>query len=237
MVAASRRLGRIPYVIKPSLKSLLQELQASRPVLVLQNLGLTLWPIWHYAVVIGYSADSDEIILRSGVTQRQILSAHRFLRTWEGSERWAMVLLKPGELPASPEQLSYLKAIAAMERSLPADALISAYQAALVHWKDHPIALYGLAASQHAKGDLKRAEKSYRKLLAQKNNHVAAYNNLAEVLADQGCYKAALGMVNQALQRKPGVLRQHLLETRRDIQRRQAVYPNQSVSCEDDIVD
>jgi hypothetical protein len=226
MVAASRRFDRIPYQINPELIALIKELQAGRPVLVLQNLGLELWPVWHYAVVIGYSVEDDELILRSGVTRRERLSTHRFLATWEKSDNWAMVLLKPGELPASPEQLPYLKAVAATEELASVDSLISAYRAALIEWPESQIALFGLAASLHAKGDLVAAERSYRKLLATKPDHIAAYNNLAEVLADRGCFTEALQMLDRALQRETGELRQHLLDTGRGLEIRKANHPS-----------
>jgi hypothetical protein len=232
MVAASRRFGRIPYQINPELIALIEELQSGRPVLVLQNLGLKLWPVWHYAVVIGYSLDKDEVILRSGITRREVLSAHRFLTTWEHSENWAIVLLKPGELPARPEQLPYLKAVAAMEEIAPVDSLISAYLAALMEWPDSPVAQFGLAASRHSKGDLIAAEQSYRKLLATKPDHMAAYNNLAEVLADRGCFTEALHIIESALQQEPGELRQHLLNTRRELESRKANHPPQLTPCQ-----
>lgn len=237
MIAASRRFGRIPYVINPDLSSLLDELQAGRPVLVLQNLGLQLWPVWHYAVVIGYSVEADEILLRSGITRRETLSAHRFIHTWEHSNHWAMVLLKPGELPARPEQLPYLKAVAAMEQLVPAEVLISAYQAALNQWPDSPIALFGLAASHHTMGELKAAEKIYRKLLGINPDHIAAYNNLAEVLADQGCYKEAVTTINRALQKTPGEFHQHLLETSREIEKKANKNPHQTAVCKGDAKD
>jgi tetratricopeptide (TPR) repeat protein len=232
MLAASRRFSRIPYQIHPELSALIEELQVGRPVLVLQNLGLKLWPVWHYAVVIGYSGKADELILRSGLTRRKIISTHRFLDTWEHSDNWAMVLLKPGELPARPEQLPYLKAVAAMETVAPVDSLITAYRSALTEWPESPTALFGLAASLHAKGELKAAEQNYQKLLAAHPNHIAGYNNLAEVLADRGCYTEALYLIEQALQRKPGELGRHLLETGREIMNRQATQPLKISPCQ-----
>jgi hypothetical protein len=233
LVAASRRFNRIPYQINPNMTALIEELQAGRPVLILQNLGLKLWPVWHYAVVIGYSVEADELILRSGVTWREVLSTHRFLATWKHSDNWAIVLLKPGELPARPEQLPYLKAVAAMEELAPVDSLISAYRVALIEWPESPIALFGLAASLHTKGDLLAAEQGYRKLLAAKPDHLAAQNNLAEVLADRGCFTEALHMIERALKQEPGELRQHLLDTRRELEIRKASHPLQLPPCQD----
>ncbi|MET0068574.1 MAG: PA2778 family cysteine peptidase [Candidatus Thiodiazotropha sp.] len=231
MVAVSRRYQRIPYVIRPDLDSLLAELQAGRPVLVLQNLGFTHFPVWHYAVVIGYSAERDEMILRSGVTRREALNAHRFLDTWKRSDHWAMVLLRPGDLPAVPDQLPYLKAVAALERSAPAESLIAAYRAALDHWPESSIALFGLAVAQHAKGDLAAAELSYRRLLEAEPDFIAAHNNLAEVLADRGCYREAKAVIRQALQQESGALQQELVQTEREIGRRIANPPSPPLPC------
>ena len=41
LLAASRRAGRIPYPVGPALDALIAEIDAGRPVLVLQNLGFT----------------------------------------------------------------------------------------------------------------------------------------------------------------------------------------------------
>src|SRR5690606_37665875 len=70
MLAASRDFGRLPYVIEPNLPSLLAEVAAGRPVLVLQNLGVRFAPAWHYAVVVGFSPETGEIVLRSGTQRR-----------------------------------------------------------------------------------------------------------------------------------------------------------------------
>ena len=66
MVAAVRRYDRIPYLIQPTLPALLAELQANRPVIVFENLGIAALPVWHFAVVVGYSKDDDSLLLRSG---------------------------------------------------------------------------------------------------------------------------------------------------------------------------
>jgi hypothetical protein len=115
MLAASRAYDRIPYVIAPDFAALIAEVAAGRPVLVLQNLGVAAVPVWHYAVVIGYSADAGEMILRSGMDRRRITRAKLFARTWQRSGNWGMIALRPGELPASAEPARYLRAVAAVE--------------------------------------------------------------------------------------------------------------------------
>jgi hypothetical protein len=53
MLATARRHGLLAYLLQPELQALLTEVAAGNPVVVLQNLGLSWYPVWHYAVVIG----------------------------------------------------------------------------------------------------------------------------------------------------------------------------------------
>ncbi|MCW5624940.1 MAG: PA2778 family cysteine peptidase, partial [Burkholderiales bacterium] len=108
MVAATRNHGRIGYVLAPTLAALLEELQAGRPVVVLQNLGLESVPIWHFAVVVGYSSVDETFILRSGTERRRVMPALKFMRSWVLGQQWAFVPLKPGELPAGDDADRYL---------------------------------------------------------------------------------------------------------------------------------
>ena len=53
MIGAARRHGRLAYLITGP-DSMFKEVAAGHPVIVLQNLGLSWYPVWHYAVVVGY---------------------------------------------------------------------------------------------------------------------------------------------------------------------------------------
>ena len=63
MITAARRHSRVAYPISGA-NALLQEIAAGHPVIVLQNLGLSWIPVWHYAVVIGYDLNQEVIILQ-----------------------------------------------------------------------------------------------------------------------------------------------------------------------------
>ena len=221
LIAATRRHGRLPYVIKPRLSALLEELRAGRPVLVLQNLGLRRLPAWHYAVAIGYLPDSDEIILRSGTTRRKLMAAARFLRTWENAEGWGLLVLRPGDLPSQVDPLAYIRAAADLESVGQTRAASQAYAATTVRWPDNATAWLGLGNTRYHLGDLEYAEHSYRQALRADPGHLAAHNNLAMLLAERGCYPAALDTLDHALEisRPDDALRGTLLETRREILR------------------
>ena len=219
MLASGRRYQRIPYVIDPSVQALTSELHAGRPVLVLQNLGLQARPLWHYAVVIGYTQENDHIILRSGTQERQPMPAWLFLKTWETAGHWGIVLLQPGKLPAHPDRDRYLKAVATAEGQIEPRSLLNAYEAALTHWPDDPIAQFGRANALHALGRLQDAGKAYRQIVASDASNIAALNNLAEVYADLGCHQLAEETISEAFASadENAPLRPVLMDTRRRI--------------------
>ncbi|MCL1486359.1 MAG: PA2778 family cysteine peptidase [Marinobacter sp.] len=66
MVAAARQYGMLVYPLDPDLTSVLTEVSAGHPVLVLQNLRFNWWPQWHFAVVIGFDSAQEALILHTG---------------------------------------------------------------------------------------------------------------------------------------------------------------------------
>ncbi len=199
LLAATRTSDRIPYVIDGTLSALHAELAAGRPVIVLQNLGVGLIPKWHYAVVVGIDLQTDDVVLRSGVVRRRVTSLTTFLRTWRRSDYWAMVVLRPGELPARVDRGRYVEAVAALEQAGRAETAISSWEAALARWPDDPVALFGLANAALAAGRHADAEQRYRRLLDVQPGNAAGRNNLALALARQGRFAEALQEIERAL--------------------------------------
>jgi len=103
LVAAARSRDRLVYPISQDLPALMRQVAAGTPVLVMQNLGVKLIPIWHYAVVVGYDLEAGTLVLRSGTTQRRVMGMRRFMSTWNRAERWALVVLEPRKLPAGAQ--------------------------------------------------------------------------------------------------------------------------------------
>ena len=199
LLAATRRADRIPYLIEPTLAALRAELDAGRPVLVLQNLGLGWLPVWHYAVVIGLAPAGDYVILRSGIERRKQSHARDFLRSWQMAGNWGMVVLSPGEMPASTNPRRLLAAVAQAEPMLSIPSRRRAYRAALDRWPENVTARFGYAHALHAAGELSAAENGYQAIVDQYPRHAAALNNLAEVVADRGCYTQAAAIARRAL--------------------------------------
>ncbi|MDT8319401.1 MAG: PA2778 family cysteine peptidase [Xanthomonadales bacterium] len=187
MKAATRRAGRIAYEIDPEVKSLIAQLGKGRPVLVFQNLGTPHFPIWHYAVLVGFDVQRNEVILNSGLEREKVMSAPAFLRTWDWAGRWAMVALRPGEWPAEPNIDRYLGALADFgSTATPADAE-RAWRAALERWPDDTRPYLALGNLSYSEGDLHAAAGYYRGGLALDAFDAALSNNLASVLGETGC--------------------------------------------------
>ncbi len=186
LLAATRRAGRIPYLIQPRLETLLAEVRAGNPVLVLQNLGLSWYTKWHYAVVVGFDLSQDLVILRSGRERRHVVPFKLFERTWRRGDYWAMVALPSDRLPASAEEIPYLRAVAGLERLQRWQEVKTAYASALVRWPDSAAARMGLGNSLYAIKDLSGAEQAYRQVTLANPALAPAFNNLAQVLAEQG---------------------------------------------------
>jgi tetratricopeptide (TPR) repeat protein len=198
LVAAARARGFVPYVVSPDADALFAELRAGRPVLVLQNLRLRTWPAWHYAVVIGVEPAAERVILRSGPERRLASPAKRFLRSWDRAERWGLVLLEPGVLPARPDRQRYFDAVAGVEDTGHYAAAAAAWQAALTAWPGDSIAQFGHATASYLDGDLETARAGYEALLAAEPEHAAALNNLGHLLAEVGCPASARRLAERA---------------------------------------
>lgn len=202
LMAASRRAGRIPYIIEGDPAGLFAQLQAGQPVLVLQNLQTRDFPVWHYAVLVGFDAQSNRVFLNSGIEQGLDMSAPSFLRTWDWAGRWAMVVLRPGELPQGVALTPYLEAVAAFEE-VAGDAAIPAWQAALRQWPRDGRPHLALGNLAYSRGDLPLAMDYYRRGLALNPGDPALGNNLATVLGEVGCPEEGRAMLEPIVEALP----------------------------------
>jgi tetratricopeptide (TPR) repeat protein len=198
MVGATRRQGRVAYTIH-GLDSIWPEIAAGHPVIVLQNLGLSWIPLWHYAVVIGYDFIENTVVLRSGTSERKVMSFHTFGKTWARSEYWGLIVLKPSQLPAIAGEKDYLAAVFGLENTRQYQAAIEGYQTALTRWPMSLIAFMGLGNSLYALGDLNGAENAFRAAVVNHPRAANAYNNLAQVLMEQGRKQEALEAAQRAV--------------------------------------
>ena len=187
LVAAARQEGRLVYPLEPHLDSILAEVAAGNPVLVLQNLAFNWWPTWHFAVVVGYDRAREVLVLRSGVTRRLETDFATFMRTWQRGERWAVVVTDPARLPATATLLPWLRAASDLEETGQPQAGERAYRAAARQWDREALPWFALGNSLHAQADPAGAASALRRSVQRAPDFAAGWFNLSEVLAEQGC--------------------------------------------------
>jgi hypothetical protein len=233
IVAAVRTRNLVPYPAGPGLDSVLAEVAAGRPVLVLQRLGVGPWPAWHYAVVVGYDIEADRILLRSGTERRLSLPAALFDATWERAGRWSLVALEPGALPADPDLERYMAAAAGLEAVGRLDAAEQAYRTADARWPDAALPALGLANIAAARGDWPLAERRYRDVAAAHPEQATALNNRAESVRRLGCPNAARAILVRGLQVIPAgdPMRPALAGTLRQVEADALLQPTDPPQC------
>ena len=198
MISAARRRGRVAYPISGA-EEMLEEVAAGHPVIILQNLGLSWYPVWHYAVVVGYDLEIGIVLLHSGVTSQKRLSLRVFNNTWARGDYWGLLVLPPSRLPATATEHNYVSAVLGLEKAQQWQAAIEGYNTALARWPDSLSARMGLGNSYYALGDLVSAEAAFREATIRFPTSGMAYNNLAQVLWERDNRKEALEAARKAV--------------------------------------
>ncbi|MFO7555452.1 MAG: PA2778 family cysteine peptidase [Desulfobacterales bacterium] len=198
MISSARRHGRIAYVLT-GLDDMVSEVAAGNPVIVLQNLGLSWYPVWHYAVVVGYDLSEKVVVLRSGIIHRKHMSFRVFDNTWARGNYWGLLILQPDQLPATAKEDLFLSAVLGLEKARQFRAAVDGYHTALTRWSKNLTALMGIGNSYYALGELENAEKAVRKAIRFHPNSGPAYNNLAHILFEQGRKQEALEAARKAV--------------------------------------
>jgi tetratricopeptide (TPR) repeat protein len=222
--ASARRYDQLAYPLAPRLDDLLREVAAGNPVLVLQNLAFGWLPRWHYAVVIGYDLTNNELILRSGRHRRWISKLSAFDNTWRRAERWALVIVPAGQIPATATPKPYLKAAYALEQTGSAETARRAYRAAGRRWPQNKTVWLALANNAYGLERYREARDALLKAAKLDQQDPVIWNNLAYAYLAVGCPDRARRAIERALQLQPGDT--NLLDTLQEIETRSATHPD-----------
>jgi tetratricopeptide (TPR) repeat protein len=152
IIAASRRQGYLAIPIS-GFNSLLKEIESGHVVIVFENLGIKLIPQWHYALVTGYDLEKKELTMHSGPNQNQKIKFSEFELSWKLTDYWGLVVVPHNELSASADEITHLKAAAALEKLNKLSIAKIAYQTILTRWPDSLIAHIGLGNIYYALKD------------------------------------------------------------------------------------
>lgn len=187
LVAGARSHGVLVYELDGTLTALLSEVAAGNPVLVMQNLGLSWWPQWHFAVVIGFDQAQRNIILHTDTRERHEESLEVFTATWNRADNWAAVMVKPDQLPATAEAINYLMAANDLESTGRTLTAMTAYQTAEAAWPGQPAAILGQGNIAYGRSDWDEAVTHYRRLTERFPALAPGWHNLSQALVKAGC--------------------------------------------------
>lgn len=198
LITAARRHQRLAYPIKGP-ECLLREIAARRPVLVLQNLGLKWLPRWHYAVVVGYDAIQNYLVLHTGETATRQVGFRTFMNTWKRAGYWGLLALPVDQMPQCAQEAAYLKAAYGLQIAGHVQTAIRAYQKAAAHWPQSDEAYMALGNACYLEGTTQKAMDAFARAIQIKPDNGAALNNLAHLLAESGQFEKAEAMVLKAI--------------------------------------
>jgi tetratricopeptide (TPR) repeat protein len=198
MMASARQHGRLTYPLAANLSAIFAALDGGQPVLVLQNNGLSIYPVWHFAVIVGVDYPHEQLILRSGREQRLVLPFSTFEHTWARGKYWATLILDPAHLPAWLEADKALYQLSILEKHGSVSAAQAGYQQATQHWPNEKAAWLGLGNSSVTLGESAKGEAAFHELIRRFPGDGAGLNNLADLLLRQGRAQEALPFAEQA---------------------------------------
>jgi len=203
MIARARRYNMLAYVLEPELVDVLTEIDAGHPVLIMQNLGFSWFPKWHFSVVVGYDLNKKTISLRSGEKLEHHIDFSLFLKTWRRAGSWAMLAIPAGTLPATAEANRVIAVAHDLEQVGQSSAALSVYRSVIAQWPDTSIAYFGAGNSAYALGEFKTAHSFYGAYLGNKPMAVEGWNNMAYNLIQLGCGHQALQAIQCAVNLEP----------------------------------
>ncbi|PCF93727.1 PA2778 family cysteine peptidase [Vreelandella nigrificans] len=179
MLATVRRYKQLAIPIRGTMDALLSHLEAGDPVVVMQNLALPAFPMWHYAVAIGFDLPNETLILRSGEIERHTMSFSRFDATWARTGRWGFVVSEPGTLPDGVTARNALEAISAYEEIHGPQAALSSWQILVERHPSNAMAQFALGNALYAEGEADGAKQAFKQATVLEPSMGAAWLNLA----------------------------------------------------------
>ncbi len=190
MLTAARRHGRMALVI-PRAQDTFEEVANGHPIVVLQNLGLSWYPRWHYAVMVGYDLAKEEVYLHSGENKVTTLPLDTFYNTWARSQNWSLLVLPTDQLPTTQRELDITAAAVALEDTAGAAKAEPAYRAILKKWPKSLGARFGLSNTLYAAQKKSAAISELQQLVKDYPQMAPAWHNLSLILKEEKKLKAA----------------------------------------------
>lgn len=198
LVSAARRQGLLAIPLS-GMRPLVSELAAGHPVIVFENLALSWLPQWHYAIVFGYDLEREEILMHSGPEREKRWDLRKFERSWKLGDYWGLIVLPPGRLASTGDEVAHVVAAAALEQGGHEAAAKKTYQAILGRWPRSLGARLGLANIEFRARRFERATSLLREVTVDHPNAASAWHNRAVAEAAMHDLRGARASAHRAV--------------------------------------
>lgn len=180
VIGTARRNGAVAIPVY-DFRSMLKELDAGHPVMVFENVGLSVFPQWHYALVVGYDLANQEVILHTGHDVFKPQDMRVFENSWKLADYWGLVVLRPGDYAASAGEKEHIKAAVGLQQAQNNFEAEQTYKSILKRWPDSVVSLIGIANIEYEKKNYVEAVKNLKAALKIQPDSQAAQHNLSIV--------------------------------------------------------
>jgi hypothetical protein len=154
LLGSARRQGMLAVQVQ-GMPALTKEVSSGNPVIVFLNLGLSWYPIYHYALVTGYDVHGPSVTLHSGKEKDKNWSMRKFERNWDQS--WGLVVLPPDRLAAAATEMEHSAAGAGLENAGHISEAEKVYRNILGRWPESFGALLGMGNILYGRGEFSEA--------------------------------------------------------------------------------
>tara|TARA_R110001592_G_scaffold51769_4_gene159126 strand:- start:118 stop:1086 length:969 start_codon:yes stop_codon:yes gene_type:complete len=202
MVAAVRQQGLLAYAESGNLTQLFSLVSKNIPVIVLQNVSTSWYPMWHYALVIGYDLEKQNVILHSGTDKNRVAELKVFERTWQRGQYWLLAAVPTNKASVNFDPFVYVSAAQDLLSSGKTIQGIDALENATRQWPDYWLP-YFLLGNHYLDRDNEHALFWYQQGLVFAQQQAAYLNNYAYSLSLSGCKQRAIKMIETAQRLKP----------------------------------
>lgn len=206
LISGSRRHGRMAIPIQ-GFDSLLKEIAAGHPVIVFENLALSWYPQWHYAIVFGYDLTKPSVTMHSGPEAFKIWDMSKFERSWMLGDYWGLVVLPPDQLSATAGELSHLQAAAGLEQIGKKTEAGIAYRKILERWSGSLPALIGLGNLAYENKNYTQAVFYLQRATKDHPDSASAWHNRALAEGAAKRYKEARQSARRAVELVSGEMK------------------------------
>ncbi len=202
MVSATRQYGFLPYTERGTLSSLMALVSDNIPVIVFQNLSISIWPQWHYALVIGFDSEKGTVTLHTGLTPSHEMSFELFERTWGRGNYWYMAPVPPSAVSDEMQPFTYVSAAYDLLKVGKTPVALQFLQSATQQWPSYWLS-YFLLANHYLSLEDPQAVYWFEKGYEYGNQQKAYVHNYALALKQAERYEDANRILTQGLRDFP----------------------------------